>query len=114
MEESGDVNRSPLLGAAGLRPLGAVGVWQIGGEAASSAGSEPSNHEVTERRRGWGATLTTKTTASRDPCQVPCREAKVQDYHAMLEVVLSDLRNLQKRGGFKWDLTLSWHLQVCP
>ena len=30
--------------------------------------------------------------------------AKVQDYHAMLEVVLSDLRNLQKRGGFKWDL----------
>ena len=74
MEESGDVNRSPPLGAAGLRPLGAVGVWQIGGVAASSAGSELSNHEVTERRCGWGATLTTKTTASRDPCQVPCRE----------------------------------------
>ena len=46
MEESRDVNRSPPLGTAGLRPISTVG-W---GAAASSAGSETSNHEVTAFR----------------------------------------------------------------
>ena len=57
-----------------------------------------------KRHRAGGSDIAVEEQCSRNREGMSEAAMKVQDYHSMLEVVLGDLRKLQERGGFEWDL----------